>query len=157
MEHSSSSEPGINSQDSLMMCAPAAAGAVSDAACVPVLLLQADAASRWRALLPSGEVPGMQPEMVLIADLLCCTGEYLTTELNGFLKGWRTCRICSAQPPGSAALTAGTLSRERLRHCKQLAAGSLPSSACYRQRVLYSPSSACRPISPRWSPSGSLQ
>jgi hypothetical protein len=52
----------------------AAAGAVSDAS-VP-----ADAA-KWRSL--PGHVPGMEPEMVAVADLLLCTDEFMTSELNG--------------------------------------------------------------------------
>lgn len=71
-----SSKPDIRKHH-LLMCAPAYA--VSDAR---VPLLAADAA-RWRAL--SCNVSGMQPEMVAVADLLNCTDEYMTSQLNDFL------------------------------------------------------------------------
>lgn len=60
------------------MCAPARE--VSNSS---VPSLQEDA-SNWRAL--SGHVTGMQPEMVVVADLLLCTDDYITSQLNECLE-----------------------------------------------------------------------
>lgn len=70
------SQPNI-SRNHLLLC--------SDEAAVPdanVPALKADAAS-WRAL--SSHVPGMQHEMVQLADLILCTDEVMTVELNELL------------------------------------------------------------------------